>query len=131
MASINNRSPWAVTVRNQPSHYCEFRYDQRDKAEAYVAALAKQGLAGSLKRLENAFQVVARDKGYKRFCATFDTLAEARVTKLNIEAERICVVTPFLGGAGPWEKRGLTGAFMLHKSDANWITSDLYNIYLK
>ncbi len=88
MASINNRSPWAVTVRNQPSHYREFRYDQRDKAEAYVAALAKQGLAGSLKRLENAFQVVARDKGYKRFCATFDTLAEARVTKLNIEAER-------------------------------------------
>lgn len=80
MASTNNRSPWAVTVRNQPSRYREFRYDRLADAEAYVAALAKQDLAGSLKRLENAFQVVARDKGYKRFCAIFNTLGQRAQT---------------------------------------------------
>jgi integrase len=88
MASISNRSPWAVSARNQPNLYREFRYDRRAQAEAYAAELSGQGCKASVKQLENAYQVMARDKGYKTFCATFATLAEARVTQLNIEAER-------------------------------------------
>jgi len=41
-----------------------------------------------MKQLEHSFQVLARDKGYPRFCATFDTYAEAEKTRKKIEAER-------------------------------------------
>ncbi len=88
MAIITNRSPWAVTARSNVALYREFSVSQRPEAEAYVLELKSQGYMPSLKQLENAFQVLARDIGFPRFCVTFDTYEEAEKTLKKLESER-------------------------------------------
>lgn len=85
MATIVNRSPWAVSVRNRDDLYREFPYNKQQAAAAYGDALKGQGLKASVKRLANQYQVLARDKGYRIFCQTVDSLAEAERLKLYIE----------------------------------------------
>ena len=88
MATIVDRSPWVVSVRNREDLYREFPYNKKSKAEAYAASLQDQGIKASVKRLANQFQVQSRRKGSALFCKTVDTLAEAKQLKLNLEAEQ-------------------------------------------
>ncbi|MDA8095247.1 MAG: hypothetical protein M0T84_15335 [Betaproteobacteria bacterium] len=88
MATLIDRSPWAVSVRNRDDFYREFPYDKQAQAEAYTASPETQGLKGSLKRLANQFQVKSRRKGAAPFCQSVDTLEEAKRLKLNLEAEQ-------------------------------------------
>lgn len=99
MATICNRSPWAVTVRGKTQLYREFPVFQKAAAEAYLASLSAQGVKASLRQLENAFQVLARDKGFPRFCVIFDTLEEAEKTRKKIESERALKVFRDYGAA--------------------------------
>lgn len=99
MATIINRSPWAVTVRGKPLLYREFPVFKKAEAEAYLASLVEQGLKPTLRQLENAFQVLARDKGFPRFCVTFDTFEEAEKTRKKIESERALKVFRDYGAA--------------------------------
>jgi integrase len=96
MATIVNRSPFAVSVRSRADLYQEFPVFRRTDADTYVASLARQGLKSKLVQLENAFQVLARDRGYPRFCATFDNYAEAEKTRKKLDSERaLCVFRDF------------------------------------
>lgn len=88
MATIINRSPIAVSVRRNPDLYQEFPVFRQTAADAYAAELRKQGYQPHVKQLENAFQVLARNKGYKDFCATFDSYEEAEKTCKELEAKR-------------------------------------------
>lgn len=99
MATICNRSPWAVTVRGKTQLYREFPVFKKPEAEAYLASLVAQGLKPTLRQLDNAFQVLARDKGFPRFCVTFDTLEEAEKTRKKIESERALKVFRDYGAA--------------------------------
>jgi hypothetical protein len=92
MATVINRSPCAVSVRGNTALYREFPVFKRYEAEAYGAELATQGYKPSLKQLDNAFHVLARDKGFPRFCATFDTREEAEKTQKKLESERALMV---------------------------------------
>ncbi len=88
MATIINRSPFAVSVRNHRELYQEFPVFKKSKADAYAAELVRQGYKPHLKQLENAFQVLARNKGFKNFRATFDSREEAEKTLKELEAKR-------------------------------------------
>jgi integrase len=88
MAIIVNRSPYAITARGKADLYREFPVFKRAEAEAYLQSLLMQGIKASLKQLEHSFQVLARDRGYPRFCLTFDTREEAEKTLKRIESER-------------------------------------------
>lgn len=99
MATICNRSPWAVTVRGKTQLYREFPVFKKSSAEAYLASLVAQGLKPTLRQLDNAFQVLARDKGFPRFCVTFDTWEEAEKTRKKIESERALKVFRDYGAA--------------------------------
>ncbi len=88
MATIIDRSPWAVSARNREDLYREFPYNRKSEAEAYAATLGDEGIKAAVKRLANQFQVQSRRKGAAPFCLTVDTLAEAKQLKLNLEAEQ-------------------------------------------
>lgn len=99
MAIIINRSPFAVSVRGNNDLYREFPVFQRKEAQHYCGSLEAQGYKPTLKQLENAFQVKARDKGFPKFCATFDTYLEAEKTKKKLESERALMVFRDYGAA--------------------------------
>lgn len=88
MATIENRSPWAVTVSRKSDLYREFRCTEQRKAEIYASGLQAEGHKVKLQQLENSWQVRARDKGFPKFCATFDSYEEAEKTLKQLEAKR-------------------------------------------
>lgn len=89
MAHITNRSPWAISVRNNPALFREFPYSRsgRVRAESYAAQLKEQGYAPVLRQRECAFQLSVRRKGYPAFHATFDCREEANKTLAQLQAE--------------------------------------------
>jgi len=99
MATITNRSPYAVVVRGSAAHYREFPVSHQADARRYQESLRLQGYKASLKQLENSFQVRTRDKGFPDFCATFDTYLEAEKTKKKLESERALSVFRDYGAA--------------------------------
>jgi integrase len=99
MATIENRSPWAVTVTRNPNLYREFRCSELRQAEAYAGDLRVAGHKVKLEQLENSWQVRARDRGYPTFCATFDTYEEAEKTQKQLEAKRALKVFRDFGAA--------------------------------
>jgi integrase len=99
MATLENRSPWAVTVTRKPDLYREFRCSELRKAEHYANTLQADGHRVKLQQLENSWQVRARDKGFPKFCATFDSYEEAEKTLKQIEAKRALKVFRDYGAA--------------------------------
>lgn len=99
MATIIDRSPYAVSARNREDLYREFPYNKEHAAVAYADALKSEGLRASIKRLANQYQVQARKRGYPTFCQTVESWAEAQQLKLRIEAEQSCSIIRDYGSA--------------------------------
>lgn len=85
--SIQNRSPYVVTVRRDATLNRRFSAADKKKAEAYVATLAIRGLKSRLAQLETSFQLRVRRKGVPEQHITFDTFEAAEQARLHIEAQ--------------------------------------------
>lgn len=85
--NIENRSPWLVEVRAQPTLNKRFSYPDQKQAKAYCARLQTQGHKSKLSQLETSFQLRLRRQGVKVQYITFDTWEEAEQARLQIEAD--------------------------------------------
>lgn len=94
MASLQNRSPLVVTVARKPELKREFRFDQPEKADEYMAALkAQAALAGKtievkLSHLNTSWEVRIRQRGFKAINITAGSLAEAEKLVKKVESDR-------------------------------------------
>ncbi len=94
MASLQNRSPLVVTVARKPDLKREFRFDQPEKADEYMAALKTQAaLAGKtievkLAQLDTSWEVRIRQRGYKAVNITAGSLADAETLVKRVESDR-------------------------------------------
>lgn len=94
MASLQNRSPLVVTVTRKPDLKREFRFDQPEKADEYMAALkAQAALAGKtievkLAQLDTSWEVRIRQRGYKAVNITAGSLADAETLVKGVESDR-------------------------------------------
>lgn len=86
-SSIQNRSPFVVTVRTDASLNRRFAYSRRAEAEVYLKALKARGTKARIEQLETAFQLRIRRKGVPNQYVTFDTPEDAQQAKLQIEAD--------------------------------------------
>ncbi|BAL23459.1 putaive site-specific recombinase/integrase [Azoarcus sp. KH32C] len=86
-SSIQNRSPFVVTVRTDVTLNRRFSFTDRKKAQTYVEALADRGIKARLTQLETSFQLRVRRKGVPEQFITFDTFEAAEQTRLHIEAQ--------------------------------------------
>lgn len=86
-SSIQNRSPFVVTVRSDASLNRRFVYSRRAEAATYLKLLKARGVKARLEQLETAFQLRIRRKGVPNQYVTFDTLEDAQQAKLQIEAD--------------------------------------------
>ncbi|EEF27621.1 conserved hypothetical protein [Ricinus communis] len=89
MATIENRSRYVVSVKNNDEYYREFPFTNRDAATEYCAWLeTEKGYKAKLKQKEDSFFVRIRQTGYPLFQKTFKSLEEADTAIARIEAER-------------------------------------------
>lgn len=86
-SSIQNRSPFVVTVRADVTLTRRFAVADRAMAQAYVQALAERGIKSRLTQLETSFQLRVRRKGVPEQYITFDTFEAAEQARLHIEAQ--------------------------------------------
>lgn len=86
-SSIQNRSPYVVTVRTDVTLNRRFSAGQKKRAQTYVTTLAARGIKASLVQLETSFQLRVRRKGVPAQYITFDTLASAEQARLQIDAQ--------------------------------------------
>ncbi|MCK6376213.1 MAG: site-specific integrase [Zoogloea sp.] len=86
-STIQNRSPFVVTVRTDVTLNRRFSAGQKKKAQTYVTTLAVRGIKASLVQLETSFQLRVRRKGVPAQYITFDTLASAEQARLQIDAQ--------------------------------------------
>ena len=84
--NIENRSPWLVQVRAQPTLDKRYSFPDLKKAQRYCDLLLAQGHKPKLSQLETSFQLRVRRKGVKVQYITFDTWEEAEQARLHIEA---------------------------------------------
>jgi hypothetical protein len=87
LATVMNRSPYRVSVKNSPELSCEFPYDQLNLAKAYAdnelkeyKAVVSQGACRVLVRI--------RQKGHKDQNFFVSSYAEANDAISRIESER-------------------------------------------
>lgn len=85
--TIQNRSPYVVTIRCDPSLNRRFSAADKKKAQEYVAGLAGRGVKARLAQLETSFQLRVRRKGVPEQHITFDTFEAAEQARLHIEAQ--------------------------------------------
>ncbi|QKL60742.1 site-specific integrase [Ralstonia solanacearum] len=88
MATIENRSRYTVSVKNNDARKQLFPFTELARAKAYCAELRRQGYKPKLDQLEDAFFVRIRQKGHKEQSFTVDSLADAESAVARIEAER-------------------------------------------
>ena len=87
MASLQHRSPLVVAVARKPELTREFRFDQPETADAYMAELKAQAtLAGKsvqpkLSRLDTSWEVRIRQRGYKVATGCIEALRRQRVQR--------------------------------------------------
>lgn len=86
-STIQNRSPYVVTVRTDVTLNRRFSAGQKKKARAYIEALAGRGIKARLAQLETSFQLRVRRKGVDKQFITFDTFESAEQARLQIEAD--------------------------------------------
>lgn len=86
-STIQNRSPFVVTVRTDVTLNRRFSAGQKRKAQAYAEALAGRGIKARLEQLETSFQLRVRRKGVPEQHITFDTLESAEQARLQIDAQ--------------------------------------------
>ena len=85
--SIQNRSPYVVTVRSDATLNRRFSCGQKKKAQQYVTTLAGRRVKARLTQLETSFQLRVRRKGVPGQSITFDTFEAAEQARLHIEAQ--------------------------------------------
>ncbi|ARL23942.1 site-specific integrase [Burkholderia pseudomallei] len=88
MASIDNRSKFIVRVQNRADLDRSFPYSQTQKVAQYVDDLKRQGFKPRVERLNDAYAVCIRQKGYPELNRTVDSLEAAEALIQQIEAER-------------------------------------------
>ncbi|KGW85329.1 integrase [Burkholderia pseudomallei] len=88
MATIENRSRYVVTIKNNDALQRLFPYSELARAKAYCAELRERGYKPKLGQLEDAYFVRIRQKGHKTQQFTVDSLADAESAVARIEAER-------------------------------------------
>ncbi|MCL6468078.1 MAG: site-specific integrase, partial [Ralstonia sp.] len=88
MATIENRSKYVVSVKNNDALQRTFPFSELQRAKAYCVELREQGYKPKLGQLEDTFLVRIRQKGHKAQQFTVDSLAEAESAVARIEAER-------------------------------------------
>ena len=86
-SSIQNRSPYVVTVRTDVTLNRRFSAGQKKKAQAYVEALSGRGIKARLEQLETSFQLRVRRKGVDKQYITFDNWESAEQARLQIDAQ--------------------------------------------
>jgi integrase len=87
-ATYINRSSWAVSVLRNPDLYGQFPFSCRDEVEAYAQLLELAGFEPKLQQLDMAVQLVYREKGFRTFSHTFDSLQDAKDTATTIDSDR-------------------------------------------
>lgn len=94
MASLQNRSPLVVTVAHRPKARREFRFDQPEKADEYMAKLkAAAAFDGKtievkLSQLDTSWEVRIRQRGYKPVNITAGSLADANKLVDKVKSDR-------------------------------------------
>lgn len=88
MSTVENRSRFVVSVKNNNSLTKYFPYKDTDAASAYFASLAAKKLKPRIERTEDSFHVRISQVGYPRFCKTFKSANEAEIAIKTIESER-------------------------------------------
>ena len=86
-STIQNRSPFVVTVRTDVTLNRRFSAGHKRKAQTYVETLAARGIKSQLAQLETSFQLRVRRKGVPEQYITFDTLESANQARLQIDAQ--------------------------------------------
>lgn len=86
-STIQNRSPYIVTVRADVTLNRRYSAGQKKKAQAYVTALSGRGIKARLEQLETSFQLRVRRKGVPAQYITFDNLESAEQSRLQIDAQ--------------------------------------------
>lgn len=88
MATISNRSPYQVSVRNQPALARRFPLTQKAEARAHLEALRSQGLKAVLTQGENRLLVRIRNLGHPDVTLKASSYAQAEQAILRVESER-------------------------------------------
>ncbi len=86
-STIQNRSPFVVTVRTDVTLNRRFSAGHKRKAQTYVETLTARGIKSQLAQLETSFQLRVRRKGVPEQYITFDTLESANQARLQIDAQ--------------------------------------------
>ena len=86
-STIQNRSPYVVTVRADVTLNRRFSAGQKKKAQDYVEALSGRGIKARLEQLKTSFQLRVRRKGVDKQYITFDSLESAEQARLQIDAD--------------------------------------------
>lgn len=88
MPTVENRSRFVVSVKNNATLTKEFPYEKTAAASQYFALLTGQGLKPRIRRTDDAFLIRIRQKGFKELNATFTSAKEAEAFINTVEAER-------------------------------------------
>lgn len=88
MATIENRSPFTITVAKHPELTKTFAYKRKRDALDYLTSLGAAGHDPDITQAAEAFQVRVRHLGRKAQILTFRTLAEAEAFVTQLDADR-------------------------------------------
>jgi integrase len=88
MATIQNRSRFRITVKNNAGLTREFSYNRLPAVEAYMADLRQRGCKPRVEQLADCFEVRIRQRGYAPICMTFGSEFEAANFVKRVEEER-------------------------------------------
>jgi hypothetical protein len=88
MASIANRSPYQVSVKNRPDLTKRFPFTKKVEARAYLEALRSEGCKALLAQGENKLLVRIRTRGHEDVTFKATSYAQAEQAILRMESER-------------------------------------------
>ena len=88
MASIENRSRFVVTVKNNDALTKHFPYNRLEAVQAYRDGLRRQSYKPRVDQLDESWLVRIRQTGYPKLQKTFSSEAAAEAFVKKVEAER-------------------------------------------
>jgi hypothetical protein len=88
VASLQNRSRFVVSVKNNGALSQEFPFDQAAEARGYLLQLRQRGYKPALAQREDHILVRFRSRGYPDLTCTFTSMDEAETFERQVRAER-------------------------------------------
>lgn len=88
MATISNRSRFQVSVRGRADLDRTFPFNRPSEVQTYVGQLKAAGFKPALSRLDDAYLVRIRRRGFPVFTATASSATEAEELVRTITQER-------------------------------------------